>query len=67
MKYIYKEIKLKGDLSWFEKLSYDIEYYKYKFFFSLFNVYNSVYSFFFKTREEKFEEENAENVFEYLH
>jgi hypothetical protein len=67
MKFIYRELKSKGDLSWYEKLSYDIEYYKYKFFFSLFNIYNSISSFFYKTKEEKLEEDNADYVFEYLH
>jgi hypothetical protein len=67
MKFIYRELKSKGDLSWYEKFSYDFEYYKYKFFFSLFNIYNSISSFFYKTKEEKLEEENADYVFEYLH
>jgi hypothetical protein len=68
MKYIYVEIKkIDKSRSFYENLMLDLEYYKYMFFFSTFHVYQSFSNLFFKSKEEKEEEQNAEMVFEYLH
>ena len=68
MKYIYSEIKKKGNnRSTLENIWIDLEYYKLIFFFSIFHIYKSVSNLLFKSKEEKLEEENAEKIFEYLH
>ncbi len=69
MKYIYQEIKeFENDkLSYFDKLGLSLEYYKYKFYFSVFTIFSSFRGYFTKSKEELEEEKDAEKVFEVLH
>ncbi len=68
MKYIYREIKKHEiDKSFLHHFILDLEYYKYVFFFSMFKIYNGLNDFFFKSKQEKDEEQDAEKVFEYSH
>jgi hypothetical protein len=69
MSYIYKEIlKFEKDkLTIWDKLKLNLEYYKFMLFFSFHKIILKMDNLFFKSKEEKEEEQNAEIVFEYLH
>lgn len=69
MQYIYTEIKKfeKEKNSFWDNLWLSFEYYKYIFLFEMVKVYFTAHNFFYKSKEEKEEDQNAEKVFEFEH